>query len=97
MVVTPGSLDTPTNEKAGLLAADETGLNQVDPINYENPLASDADGCITLPVLIPGATYRFIDRPTTRDPTGPQVRNEFTVRPAETLDLGDIGIERPQS
>jgi hypothetical protein len=45
MVVTPGSLDTPTNEKAGLLAADETGLNQVDPINYENPLASDADGC----------------------------------------------------
>jgi hypothetical protein len=95
--VTPGSFDTPANEMAGLLAADETGLNQIDPINYENPLASDGDGRITLPIPIPGAMYRFIDRPATRDPIGPQVRKEFTVRPGETLDLGDIRIERPQS
>jgi hypothetical protein len=91
MVVTPGSFDTPANEKAGLLAADEIGLNQIDPTNYENPLTSDADGRITLPVLIPGATYRFIERTNS-----PQVRKEFTVKPGETLDLGDIRIEKPQ-
>jgi hypothetical protein len=27
---------------------------------------------------------------------GPQVRKEFTVKPGEILDLGDILIERPQ-
>jgi hypothetical protein len=96
MVVTPGPPDTLANEKAGLLAADEVDLSRVDPTNYENPLASDADGRITLPVLIPGATYRFIDPTTTRDPIGPQVRKEFTVKPGEILDLGDILIERPQ-
>ena len=47
------------------------------------------------PVLIPGATYRIIDRTTTRDPGGPQLRKEFTVKPGETLDLGDIRIEKP--
>ena len=92
MVVTPGSFDTTANEKAGLLAADETGLNQIDPINYDYPLTSDADGRITLPVLIPGATYRFIELTTI-----PQVHREFTVKPGETLDLGDIRIEKPQS
>jgi RNA polymerase sigma factor (sigma-70 family) len=96
MVVTPGPPDTLANEKAGLLVADEAELNQVDPTNYERPVASDADGRITLPVLIPGATYRFIDRTTARDPIGPRVRKEFTVKPGETLDLGDILIERPQ-
>jgi RNA polymerase sigma factor (sigma-70 family) len=96
MVVTPGPPDTPANEQAGLLAADEAELNQIDPTNHEIPLASDADGRITLPVLIPGATYRFIDRTTTRDPIGPQVRKEFSVKPGEILDLGDILIERPQ-
>ena len=35
MVVTPGSFDTPANEKAGLLAADESGLKQIDPTNHE--------------------------------------------------------------
>ena len=94
MVVTPGPPDTLANERAGLLAADEVELSRVDPTNYENPLASDADGRITLPVLIPGATYRFIDRTTTRDPIGPQVRKEFTVKPGETLDLGDVLIEK---
>ena len=49
--------------------------------NYAEPIASDAEGRLTLPVLIPGATYRFIDRTTFQDPAGPQIRKEFTVKP----------------
>ena len=71
-------------------------LSQVDPINYENPLASDPDGRITLPVLIPGATYRITDHRTLRAPSGPQLRKEFVARSGENLDLGDILIEGPQ-
>ncbi len=96
MVVTPGSPDTPANEKAGLLAADAAPLRGVDPINYEKPIVSDADGRVTLPALIPGATYRLTDFTTNRDPIGPQIRKEFTVKPGQTLDLGDVRIEKPQ-
>ena len=39
--------------------------------------------------------YRVIDRTTFRDPAGPQLRKDFTVKPGETFDLGDIVIEKP--
>jgi hypothetical protein len=59
---------------------------------------SDADGRLTLPVLIPGATYRFTDRTTVRrGETGPEVRKEFRVKPGETLDLGEVRIENPRT
>ncbi len=49
-----------------------------------------------LPVLIPGATYRIYDFTTfVRGQAGPALRKEFTVKPGETLDLGDIRIEKP--
>ena len=67
----------------------------IDPINYAKPLVSDAEGRIALPALIPGATYRFIDRSTSRESSGPQVRKEFTARTGESLDLGDIEIQKP--
>ncbi|MGO9465564.1 MAG: hypothetical protein ACLQIB_16640 [Isosphaeraceae bacterium] len=76
--------------------ADEAALSALDPVNYAHPLVSDAEGRIEIPVLIPGATYRFIDRTMLRDPGGPQVRKEFQVKPGQTLDLGDIRIEKPQ-
>ncbi len=58
--------------------------------------ATDAEGRITLIDLIPGALYRIIDFSTVRDPKkGPQVRKDFTVKPGETFDLGDILIEKP--
>jgi hypothetical protein len=41
--------------------------------------------------LIPGATYRFIERTNS-----PQVHKEFTINPGETLDLGEIRVERLQ-
>ena len=97
MVVTPG----PTsyyyaNEKTGLLSADEDDLTSVDPIDFESSLAPDPGGRITLPVLIPGATYRFIDYTTyVRGQTGPEVRKEFTVTPGQKLNLGDIRFAKP--
>jgi RNA polymerase sigma factor (sigma-70 family) len=96
MVVTPGPPDTAANELAGHLTADEAPLSHIDPIHYQDTLPTDTEGRITLPVLIPGARYRFIDRTTSRNPSGPQVRKEFTAKPGETLDLGDIVIEKPQ-
>jgi protocatechuate 3,4-dioxygenase beta subunit len=96
MLVTPGQPSSLAKDKAGLLSADETGLNEVDTVNYASELVSDADGRITLPVLIPGATYRFIDDSTAvRGETGPALRKEFTVKPGETIDLGDIRVEKP--
>jgi hypothetical protein len=83
-------------DQAGLLFAAEADLNQIDSINYANGFASDTEGRLTLPVLIPGATYRFTDYSMGRM-VGPQVRKEFTVKPGETLDLGDIRIEKPKA
>jgi RNA polymerase sigma factor (sigma-70 family) len=96
MVVTTGLPDTPANKQAGHLTADEAPLSQIDPINYEDTLTTDADGRITLPVLIPGARYRFIDRTTSMTPRGPQIGKEFTVKPGETLELGEIVIDKPR-
>jgi predicted DNA-binding protein (UPF0251 family) len=95
MVVTPGAVRLGPNT-AGLLHADESGLTTIDPINHGEPLVSDAQGRIEIPALIPGAAYRFIDRTTVRDPSGPRIRKEFTVQPGGTLDLGDVLIERPR-
>ena len=96
MVVTPGPTFSQAKDQADALAADEGELNVIDTVNYPTPIAADAQGRLTLPALIPGATYRFIDRTTAvRGETGPQVRKEFTVKPGETLDLGDILVEKP--
>ncbi len=99
IVVTPGPVSNTfsnPNVKTLILAADAGILTDVDPINYETELAPDAGGRITLPVLIPGATYRFIDYTmVVRGQTGPEIRKEFTVKPGQKLDLGNIRIARP--
>jgi hypothetical protein len=96
MVVTPGPPRSRTPDKAGRLFADETDLNVVDPVDYEQELVADPEGRLALPVLISGATYRLIDLTTARDAAGPQVRKEFTIQPGETLDLGDLVIAKAQ-
>ncbi len=95
MIVTPG-IPFSRFDKTGLSAADHADLNEVNPVNYPSEPTSDPDGRLTLPVLIPGTTYRFTDF-TRADPaqTSPAIRKEFTVKPGETLDLGDIRIEKP--
>ncbi len=94
MVVTDGLPYGKALGNSGVLFADEAGLNQVDPINYPNELVSDPSGRLALPALIPGATYRFIDHSTGLNAV-PQVRKEFKVEPGQTVDLGDILIEKP--
>jgi hypothetical protein len=97
MVVTPGPAIFARNlADRGRLAADRGTLRGIDPINFGNGPASDVEGRLTFSALIPGATYRPYDLTTARDSAGIQLRREFTVRPSETLDLGDIRIEKPQ-
>jgi RNA polymerase sigma factor (sigma-70 family) len=96
LLMTPGSTRhffVDTNEP---LEADEAFLPNVDDRRYPHDLATDADGRVILPALIPGAPHRIIDWSTGKiRKEGPQVRKEFAVKPGETFDLGDVLIEKP--
>ena len=95
MVVTPGSFNSKKARQEGLMVADVAGLPDVDPINHKQDPVADGQGQITFRALIPGATYRIIDRTPFRGPDGPQHRKDFTVEAGEMLELGDILIEKP--
>ncbi len=98
MVVTPGPVGYafPNDKTSSELSADDAALIEVDPINYPTAPAPEASGRLTLPVLIPGATYRVIDYTmVVRGQVGPEIRKEFTVRPGQKLDLGDLRIAKP--
>jgi RNA polymerase sigma factor (sigma-70 family) len=95
MVVTTGPAAPLANDKSGSLLAGENDLDWIDPINYQHPLEADAAGIVSAPVLIPGAIYHFTDRTVRGQPSGPPVRREFSVKPGEALELGDILIEKP--
>jgi RNA polymerase sigma factor (sigma-70 family) len=75
------------------LTADAEVMGNVDRQHYWRGPTTDAEGRLALPALIPGAVYRIIDR--SNQITGYQVSKDFTVKPGETLDLGDILIEKP--
>jgi protocatechuate 3,4-dioxygenase beta subunit len=94
MVVSPGAPANAARFNASLRFAEELRVSSVDPINHKAQLVCDAEGRLTVPALIPGATYRVIDSTAGRE-ADPQVRKEFTVKPGETIDLGDIKIEKP--
>ena len=97
MVMTPGRPFNARRQAAGLPTADEADLSRVDPVNYPTRPSSDKEGRLTLPVLIPGAEYRFLDYTgAVAGQNGPAIRKEFTVKPGETVDLGDIVIEKPK-
>jgi hypothetical protein len=87
---------TRTAEAQAQLAADAAAVINLDRKHYWNGQFTDAEGRITLPDLIPGATYRINDWSTVNDEEkGVQVRRDFTVKAGETLDLGDVLIEKP--
>jgi hypothetical protein len=96
LLMTPGpdehSHNTLDHDK---LSADAAYLPDFDRKHYPLMLDTDAEGRVTLPALIPGATYRIVDNSTINDEKGIQIRKEFTVKPGETLELGDILVEHP--
>ena len=98
LVATPGPHPSSrTKHDQSELAADSVWVVNLDRKHYWNGLFSDALGRVTLPDLVPGALYRISDSSTINvENKGVQVRKDFTVKPGETLDLGDILIEKPQ-
>ena len=93
MVVTPGPDPFPRPQpNETRLLGDVAPLDAIDTINYKDGPMSDALGQIAFPALVPGATYRRTPSGTKGTPRS----DEFTVKPGETLDLGDIVIEKPQ-
>jgi hypothetical protein len=97
-IATPGPHPfTADKKQQAELAADAEWMVNLDRKHYWDGVFTDGEGRIALPSLIPGARYRINDFTTVNDPAkGPQVRRDFTVKPGETLDLGDILIEKPQ-
>ena len=97
-VATPGpSRYSRSKQDQAELTADTEFVANVDRKHYWNGPLTGADGRIVLPALIPGALYRIIDFSTVNDQDkGVQIRKDFTVKPGESLDLGDILIQKPQ-
>jgi RNA polymerase sigma factor (sigma-70 family) len=95
LVVTPGpSPDSQDRADLDRLSADEDILSRIDPTRDKKGPVSDDQGRLTIPGLIPGATYRLYDN-TMGQGVGPRLRREFAVKPGETLDLGDVLIAKP--
>jgi protocatechuate 3,4-dioxygenase beta subunit len=95
-VATPGPsrMSRSQGDQAQLLA-DSDFIANVDRKHYWNGPRADAEGRFAMVSLIPGALYRISDFSRANDAKGMPVRREFTVKPGETLDLGDILIEKP--
>ena len=96
LVMAPGPDNGMRADRGDQPAADQAFLPNLDPKHYPNDLKTDAEGRVELPGLIPGAPYRISDWSTVNDEKGIQVRKDFTVKPGETLDLGDILVEKPR-
>ena len=99
LVVRPGrTRNDQTPQGRDELTADEDFVANIDRLHYWNGPKSDADGRIALPFLVPGAPYRLIDNETIGVVNqGSQVWRDFTVKPGETVDLGDVVIRKPEA
>ncbi len=71
----------------------EATLASIDTINYADGPVSDTLGRITFPALIPEAPYHL----SILFNTASQGDKDFTVKPGEPLDLGDLVITKPQA
>jgi hypothetical protein len=96
MIVTPGQdglgKDATDQDR---LSADGDYLSRIDPVHYHD-LVSDTQGRITFEALIPDATYRINDTTTEDQTDGRETRKVFVAVASETLDLGDIVVEKPE-
>jgi hypothetical protein len=89
LVATPGPPAFPRDENGPPGLADDAILvAAIDRKHFGRPHrpVTGADGRFTLPGLIPGALYRLIHR----GPDGRASRKDFTVKPGESLELGDM-------
>jgi beta-lactamase regulating signal transducer with metallopeptidase domain len=97
VVLTPGASFADLTPRAvnednqSPLMADAIMATNLDLDRYPK-LRTDDEGRITFPTLIPGGTYRVIPF---NQPVKTQI--EFTVRPGETKDLGDMMIRNLDS
>jgi RNA polymerase sigma factor (sigma-70 family) len=92
----PGAYSRRTPQQQAMLGADADFLSNVDRKHYWDDPVADAEGRVNLVSLIPGAIYRISDWSTANN-AGAPIRKEFTVKSGETLDLGDVLIEKPAS
>jgi RNA polymerase sigma factor (sigma-70 family) len=87
-VLTPGLCWADGFTRKGLLA-DVAFMSNLDPQRHNN-LVTDARGRVTVPGLIPGATYRLI----VQRPSGPVYHfyKKVKVKAGQTLPLGDVRV-----
>ncbi len=99
MVMTPGPNPmTRDDRERAELAADVALVANVDRKHYWTQRRTDAEGRMVLNSLIPGMTYSIGDYATQKDrQDGKAFYKLFTAPPGETIDLGEIRVERPQS
>jgi hypothetical protein len=76
----------PGNQMTSPLQSDAIHAGNLDTDRYRE-LKTDANGRMTFPTLIPGATYRIIVFNQKE-----KTEIEFSVGPGETKDLGDLKI-----
>jgi hypothetical protein len=98
MTVTPGAVrGVPDPMDAKRLFAEADYLTRIDSINYLNEPISDTQARIVFPALIPGASYRISNSTRAGQASKPPLHKNFSVKPGEMVDLGDILIEKPKS
>jgi beta-lactamase regulating signal transducer with metallopeptidase domain len=89
LVVSPGVSPHAFRTQPAELAADEDFLVNFDRRNYGRAHATNADGVLEMPVLIPGATYRFHNF---GGEAPPSVEKEFIAESGRNHELGDIRL-----
>ena len=98
LLMTPGSTHGFFADRGEQLQADAAYLPNVDPKHYGKDFVTDAEGRVDHARPDPRHQYRISDWSTRNDvEKGVQLRKDFTVKPGETLDLGDIRVEHPES
>jgi hypothetical protein len=93
MVVTPGRYRFDVKSmQAGHLVADSDFISNIDRVNHWHGKKSDEQGNLSLPALIPGATYRImIPREGKRE-----ITKEFQPKANETIELGELIVEQSE-
>jgi RNA polymerase sigma factor (sigma-70 family) len=93
VVVTPGIPWVDTTFDSKQPSADTFNMSNLDA-RWHGNLRSDAQGRITFPPLIPGATHWMIGHSPNMGLYN--LNKEFKVEAGKTLDLGDIRVKTPE-